>query len=746
MRTLMKGRALVALALLALLALGACDDATVPREAREAPVQVSGVLTPEQQAIVAGMSVEVTGPGIGTAIIADLTVNGAQVNGTVTVPVGSSRTFTVRAYDGGGIETHVGSATASVSAGTNPPLAVRLAATTGSVPIDVTIATYGVTLTPATASVAVDGEVTLTAGVTASNGTTPAGALTWGIVNPALVTLTVAADGRTATVRGRIAGSTRVVASYEGVAAATTVTITAAAGNQPPTARANGPYTTRWPSTSISFSSAGSTDADGTIASYLWTFGDGTTSTSANPVKAYATTGTYDVTLTVTDDDGATATSGTTATVRPENQWPTASINPSYRTTVGVPVTLQAAGFDADGSVTGFSWSYGSNACTPGTPSSSGTLTCTFAATGQYAIAVAAIDNEGMTGRSATTVVTVDGVGTPPTGSFAATQLSAGGSFTCALVSGGAAYCWGGNSFGQLGDGTTTERTAPVRVKMPAGVTFTSLRSGLFHSCANASDGNTYCWGGNAHGQLGLGDTQPRLEPTVVPAATRPASMGYSHSCNASGATYYCWGEGFGLTPVAQPAPTGSTVHYRVAGGYQTCMYVQFTGPQGEQKLIDCSGTGGVQPTIPMGVTMGQLFVAEGYACHNYASQGGMRCFGSNASGQWGTGTTGSATIATLSGYAPTAFGTSFSCSTTSCAGSNILGQLGNGLSGTSYPTPTAISGGAMSVVAVAAGGSHACGLRGGVVYCWGNNTNGQLGDGTYALRRVPTAVLSPAP
>ena len=86
-------------------------------------------------------------------------------------------------------------------------------------------------------------------------------------------------------------------------------------GNQVPSARANGPYS-GLPGTAISFSSAGSTDPDGSIASYAWTFGDGATSTQANPSHAYAAVGSYSVALTVTDNAGATSSpSTTTATI-----------------------------------------------------------------------------------------------------------------------------------------------------------------------------------------------------------------------------------------------------------------------------------------------------------------------------------------------------------------------------------------------------------------------------------------------
>ncbi len=86
--------------------------------------------------------------------------------------------------------------------------------------------------------------------------------------------------------------------------------------NQAPTAEANGPYSGT-EGQAVSFSSAGSSDPDGSIVSYLWDFGDGVTSTAADPSHTYAAAGTYTVTLTVTDDQGATGTATTTADIAP---------------------------------------------------------------------------------------------------------------------------------------------------------------------------------------------------------------------------------------------------------------------------------------------------------------------------------------------------------------------------------------------------------------------------------------------
>ena len=132
------------------------------------------------------------------------------------------------------------------------------------------------------------------------------------------------------------------------------------------------------------------------------------------------------------------------------------------------------------------------------------------------------------------------------------TQIAGGAAFTCALARSGAAYCWGSNSTGQLGDGTQTDHATASAVRLPPGVTLTQLVVGSEHACGRATDGTAYCWGDNSAGQLGdnSGVVQMAPVPVLLPAGVTFAqlSAGALHSCGLTAAgAGYCWGDnGYG--------------------------------------------------------------------------------------------------------------------------------------------------------------------------------------------------------
>lgn len=123
-------------------------------------------------------------------------------------------------------------------------------------------------------------------------------------------------------------------------------------------------------------------------------------------------------------------------------------------------------------------------------------------------------------------------------------ELAAAYDFTCARRTDGSVWCWGSNQFGNLGDGSTTSRTRPVRVEGVTGAT--AVAAGGGHACAIATSGAVWCWGDNFYGQVGDGTTSDRLLPVEVVGLTSRATalgLGASHSCAIlEGGAVACWG------------------------------------------------------------------------------------------------------------------------------------------------------------------------------------------------------------
>jgi alpha-tubulin suppressor-like RCC1 family protein len=295
-----------------------------------------------------------------------------------------------------------------------------------------------------------------------------------------------------------------------------------------------------------------------------------------------------------------------------------------------------------------------------------------------------------------------------------------GNRFTCAVLSTGAAKCWGGNGSGQLGDGTITDRTTPIDVSgLSSGVSAISV--GNRFTCAVLSTGAAKCWGGNGSGQLGDGTITDRTTPVAVSGLSSGVSAiatGSNHTCALlnTGAVK-CWGQ------------------------------------NSNGVLGDGTTTWSNFPVNVSGLSSGVSAISAG-GQHTCAllSTGGVKCWGTNSSGQIGDGTiTNSSTPVNVSGLSSgvTAISTGFSSScallstgAVKCWGGNGSGQLGDGTT-TDRSTPIDVSGLSSGVRAISAGYGNTCALLGGgVVKCWGSNYIGQLGDGTTTQRLTPTAVV----
>jgi alpha-tubulin suppressor-like RCC1 family protein/endonuclease/exonuclease/phosphatase family metal-dependent hydrolase len=241
-------------------------------------------------------------------------------------------------------------------------------------------------------------------------------------------------------------------------------------------------------------------------------------------------------------------------------------------------------------------------------------------------------------------------------------SLAAGGEHTCVVNRDGEVWCWGQNAYGQVGNG---DRGPGPKAPMQVGsrTDWQSVAAGGADTCGIRQSGKLFCWGLNNEGQLGVGDKKVKTEPKKVAGYDwRQVSLGWFTSCGVQGDhTAWCWGDNSGR---------------------------QIGDGTNQQRLKPVRVKGGNWASVSVGFR---------HAC-------GIKTDGS----LW-------------------------------CWGRNTFGQVGNGTV-TDVRKPTRI-GTADNWSEVSASFSHTCGVRGTEVRCWGRNSRGQLGDGTRADRSVATPV-----
>ncbi|MCA0379970.1 MAG: hypothetical protein LCH36_11140 [Actinobacteria bacterium] len=311
------------------------------------------------------------------------------------------------------------------------------------------------------------------------------------------------------------------------------------------------------------------------------------------------------------------------------------------------------------------------------------------------------------------------------------TSISAGSGHSLAISADGNTYAWGDNQHGQLGDGTSSNRYAPVLVQAPAGVTFTSIDGGGIHSLAIGSDGNTYAWGDNRYGQLGDGTSSNRYAPVLVQTPVgvtfTSISAGYYYSLAiGSDGNTYAWGDNS-----KGQLGDGTTTNRNVPALVQAPAGVTFT-----------SVSAGYESSLALG------------------SDGNTYAWGNNGSGLLGDGTTTNRNVPVLV-QAPA--GVTFTSVTTGLSASGAIGsdgntyawgpgsrgQLGNGTYNSSNVPVQVQAPAGVTFISLGAGSSHFVAIGSdGNTYAWGWNGNsyGQLGDGGVNLNsNVPILVLVPA-
>ncbi|MBS1961169.1 MAG: choice-of-anchor D domain-containing protein [Bdellovibrionales bacterium] len=349
-------------------------------------------------------------------------------------------------------------------------------------------------------------------------------------------------------------------------------------------------------------------------------------------------------------------------------------------------------------------------------------------------------------------------------------KIAGGSAHTCALYSTGAVKCWGSNFYGQLGDGTNTDSATPVTV---AGVlTATDLAAGSNHTCAMLSNGRINCWGADNAGQLGDNATLANQNSPAQVATYTDFTMvaaGGDVSCGLrSGGTIVCWGDdtegangnnatlSSNATPVTVTGSTTVTMTDVSVGRGHACgrksdntFRCWGSDSYGQLGNGGANTNSGVPVTPAPGTALSS--VAGGNVSCAMLSGGTVKCWGADDVGQLGDNVTlasqtSPVTVAGLANMTSIKLGLKHGCAlnasnTVVCWGLDSSGQIGDNASYTNQPTPVAVSGlTGVSAIGVGENQSFAI-LSSGLVYGWGANASGQLGDGTSANRPTPVLV-----
>ena len=296
-------------------------------------------------------------------------------------------------------------------------------------------------------------------------------------------------------------------------------------------------------------------------------------------------------------------------------------------------------------------------------------------------------------------------------------QLEVGTQRSCAVLDDASVSCWGRNQHGELGDGSTVDRLAPVDIKsLPGPVTAISV--GFSHTCALIDDGQVACWGRNVRGELGDGTTTDRTLPVVVTGLRGKAQQidvdGLRTCAALDDGTVTCWGH-------------------------------NWSGELGDGSTADRSQPVDVK-VLPGSIA--SVSVGFNHTCV-LTDDGQVACWGYNEYGGLGDGSTLDRTRPVVVEGLPgpvtaVSVGDGHTCALiddgqVACWGYNEYGGLGDG-STLDRTRPVVVEGLPGSVTAVSAGDGHTCAMvTTGAPYCWGYNEYGGLGDGTKTNRLTPT-------
>ena len=360
-------------------------------------------------------------------------------------------------------------------------------------------------------------------------------------------------------------------------------------------------------------------------------------------------------------------------------------------------------------------------------------------------------------------------------------QVSVGNGFVVALNASGEAFAWGSNFKGMLGNGSFESSTTPQKVSMPEGVRFASIAAGWNHVIALSTDGRIYTWGSNAYGQLGSDATDAVTMPKEMkysiskPVVAVAAGNSFSLALTADGEVY-AWG----LNSLGQlGVPNDSLKETRIPQKIEALSGVTATSIHagnatggiiaadgkvwiwGDNTCCQC---GSAEKSVMMPVQKSGSYFAVDLALGDVHSSlvelnGSVKSFGSNPYGQFGNGSEPSdqLNIKMNSAILPQGVvaerlsaGEGYCVMVSSTGeiysfGDNGRGQLGcaSSESFSSTPQKVSISMGDASVISMDARASTSAVVdSNGLIWTWGANDQGQLGNGTFVDSAIPVGVL----
>jgi alpha-tubulin suppressor-like RCC1 family protein len=308
-------------------------------------------------------------------------------------------------------------------------------------------------------------------------------------------------------------------------------------------------------------------------------------------------------------------------------------------------------------------------------------------------------------------------------GASDAAKLAVAGLSMCILNAEGAAFCWGANQTGEVGDGSRVARLHPTAVI--GNMRWRSISAGDFHVCGITLEGQAYCWGNGFRGALGNGSVDPLVFPALVPVAG-----GYDFAAVFGGAAATC-----GLLNDGEAFCWGANDFGELGDGLP---------PEGRRNSPS------PQPVVGSH-RFSTLSLGSSHTCGITIDQRAF-CWGWNAYGQVGDGTTAhtSSPVEVEGGRHWTSLVTGgyHTCGRTTdgvtyCWGRNDHGQLGTGsTSNSASPQPVA---GGEDFVVFTLGEAHSCALTStGHAWCWGRGDYGQLGTGALIDQSTPRPVTAP--